>query len=218
MPWENLKLTAFILLWIFLISFTAFLLIFFQPKNCFIRFLKSSEILQVPAMILAPLAVLGWYLLTKNNLVFSVSFFASTFSMFLDCFVPALVLLFASGLMGLMIKMEITQIDTLMTKPFVLVGRSYGKSSQSQIWRIVFGFVYPSAWLKSLPLVFSELLLIEVIFNAPGLGHIAWLAARSRDSMLLAQSLGLITSLYLFIMASAYISTRRIGRLFKGYA
>lgn len=215
---ETIWPTLMILAWVGCISFASFTAIFLLQGRKGLNLLRSLEQLQLPAMILAPLLVLTWHFLWRQPLSFPVSFFSSWWRLAMGCLPPATVLLFASGFLPLMIRMELRELADARSKPFFTVARAFGKRPGPQIWSIVVGSAYANAWLRSLPLLFSELLMVEVIFNAPGLGQAAWQAAKGRDGAGLLSAIGLMIAVYGAVMTAALMVSRRTGRRMQGYA
>lgn len=212
---SRIVFSFFILLWLLIISFGTFLLVFYQAHRW--RAQNYLESLQLPAMILGPLLIVTVYHLVQENLILPVSFLASNLELLLRCLAPALVLALASGLLGGIINSGLHECQVMRTKPFYLATRAYGKNPKRAIFPTVLALSFTHTWIKCLPLIFGEMLLVEVIFQAPGLGQLAWIAARTRDYATLWACLGLTSVLYLSFLGVGYWHHRSIGRRLKGY-
>jgi ABC-type dipeptide/oligopeptide/nickel transport system permease component len=215
MELSRILYSFFILLWLLVISFSAFLVVFYNSHRW--RTQAYIESLQLPAMILGPLLIVSVYLVVQENLILPVSFLTSDGEMFLRCLAPAVVLAFASGLLGGIINSGIHECQVMAAKPFNLAARAYGKNPRKALFPTVFALSFTHTWIKCLPLIFGEMLLVEVIFQAPGLGQLAWISARSRDYATLWACLGVTSLLYLSFLGTGFWHHQKIGRRLKGY-
>ena len=68
-----------------------------------------------------------------------------------------------------------------------------------------------------LPLVFSELVIIESIFNAPGLGFWSWEYAKTRDIGSAAKSIAVLFIAYGLINLAIYFANKNLGKKLTGY-
>ena len=76
---------------------------------------------------------------------------------------------------------------------------------------------YCSASLAALPWLFGEIIVVEAVFNAPGLGLGAWRAAKARDYGVVGESLGWLIILFTVFYGLNVLWSRNIGKKLKGY-
>lgn len=182
-----------------------------------------SQVLQkpgtiVPTLVVAPVLIFGFYKLFAINLLFPVHYLASWDVILLSAVVPALVLVVASGL-GKSVWLNIAiEYEVWVNKTFFLVSKSYGISKHRSLGRLVVIKSIGQALAQSLPWLFGELIVVEAIFNAPGLALDAWHKARMRDIPALIENIVWLVGIYLvFIFAISYLS-RWVGRKLESYS
>jgi ABC-type dipeptide/oligopeptide/nickel transport system permease component len=170
-----------------------------------------------PGLVIAPVFLVLAHELLGLDLLFPIFLLTSTKKLFFAAFVPGVVLLLASGL-GL-VSWNLTRHEYFYwrTKKFLTTAVAYGKNPDRQLLPLILTKSLSAAWIQCMPWIFGELLLVEVIFNAPGLGLDAWRLARVRDLWgLLSPLLG--TGLLFTLSAIlSYGSSRWIGRRLEGY-
>ena len=209
-----LKLTFIIALWLVVFSVIwAFVCFRIRPRMDISR---SSMLL--PSLVLCPLVIYLAMLAFDSNLIFPPIMLASTGDLLAFSIVPALVLGCASGLFAQISSLTRSQIDFWHDKPFVQFALATGRNADSEIRKLVVATVLGDAFLRCLPLLFGELFLIEIFFNAPGIGHDLWHAARTRDY----RSVGEYFTLLFFLYGCAYLGLIRIkamiGARLESYA
>ena len=210
--------TTLILFWSFvlsgLVSFVFYSLLVRFPK---IRSasLKVSTVL--PALVLAPVLIVAAYSLFGWNLIFPVSAFSSVDDFFLVSLAPALVLVVAGGWLTQLCRNLSQEYEYWRTKSFALVSRFYGRSEGKSLRRVVISKSYCSTVASCLPWVFGEIIVVESLFNAPGLGLDAWTAAKVRDFPRLVEALFWLLALYGVFALLNSVWSRRIGKKLGGY-
>ncbi len=211
--------TTLILLWCLLISLLwSFAVYYWESRR------KSAPKEGVPGKVLLPALVLAPACLTLGfrffglNLLFPLHFFASLPRIAAAALVPALVLLLASGLMGNIARSIRFEYAHWSQKVFATVAKSLGGSIPSSIKRLVLLKAISQAWSQSLPWMFGELIVVEAIFNAPGLGLDAWHLAQVRDASGLTQAILWLVGLYGFCVFLTALISNWIGKKLEGYA
>jgi ABC-type dipeptide/oligopeptide/nickel transport system permease component len=177
----------------------------------------GSRVAIIPALVLAPLIVAAAYKIFGLNLLFPVHFFASFSSLCAAAFVPAVVLVLASGLFGTMKRMINYEYDYWQSKTFALVTASLGLSVSRSLGRLVIWKSLATAWSRCLPWLFGELIVVEAVFNAPGLGLFSWHMARTQDFGGLAGAIMWLALLYGLCVAGSAMINGWIGKRLESY-
>lgn len=170
----------------------------------------------VPALVAAPLAVvLGFRL--GVSLLYPVVLFADAGALVRAALPPALVLVLASGLGGSLARQVARETRHWRAKPFALSALATGQSPARLLRRLVLVKALAGAWSRCLPWLFGELVVVEAVFNAPGLGLDAWHAARVQDLAGLAVTVAQLAALYAVCVGAAALTQRRLGRRLESY-
>ena len=171
----------------------------------------------VPALVVGPVALVGAFHLAGINLLFPVRFFVDFMRLAAAAVAPAAVLVISSGLGGHLLRQVAREHTHWRGRPFVLMAQALGQSSNSALRRLVLVKSLCGAWNQCLPWLFGELVIVECIFNAPGLGLDAWHAARIRDFGGLAEAMIWLAGLYLVAAAVQAWTSAWIGRRLETY-
>ena len=171
----------------------------------------------VPALVLAPLALVAGFRLFGINLLFPLHFFASPWTLLGAALVPALVLVTASGLLSSLAQSIRQEYGYWQAKTFTLMAMAVGKPVPSSLRRLVLLKALTRAWSQSLPWLFGELIVVEAVFNAPGLGLDAWHRARTRDVVGLLEVAWWLAGLYALCVLLAAGANRWIGKRLASY-
>jgi hypothetical protein len=228
--------TALILLWAFFFSLLWAVAVYFwvtrpQIKNTWSRgdaLTKSSHKpkdgpsisanIISPALLVAPLVLIFAHDLLGLNLLFPVHLTAEFHQVLFAAMMPALVLLVACGLLGQVFRQIPKAYEDWSRKTFVTMTKSFGGSPRLALRRIVIGGVLSRAWSQSLPWFFGELIVVECVFNAPGLGLDAWHQARLRYWASLLESLGWLAWLYGTAVVVSALFAKWLGKRLESYS
>lgn len=219
---EHLPTTLTILCWCSLISLVI-VAIAYQvaiSRRMHTRNHKNTNLAGIallPALVIAPLAValaFDWFHL---DLIFPVEMLSTRLRLTLAALAPSVVLVLASGLAPTLVRTVNDRFHHWMNQPFARVALAYGQLPQKALRRVVVFEALAAAWTASLPWIFSELIIVEAIFNAPGLGLAAWQAARQQETAALIQALFGLCCSYGALAIISRIFNRRLGRLLESY-
>ena len=152
------------------------------------------------------------------NLLFPLHFFASFGQLVIAALVPAVVLLMASGLLGNIHRSINYEYEYWSNKMFAVVAKSVGGSIPKNLKRLVLIKAIAQSWSQSLPWLFGELIVVEAVFNAPGLGLDAWNLAQIRNMEGLFEVILWLVLLYGLCSFITALVNRWIGRKLTGYA
>lgn len=177
-----------------------------------------GQTLVVPALVAGPVLVVVAYKFLAVNLHVPIGFFATPIEMLLATAAPALVLVLASGLWTHVGRGVTREFEHWRAKPFATAGLAFGQTPRTALRRVVLATSLTRAFGDCLPWLFGELVIVETVFGAPGLGLDAWHLARTRDLEGLAYALCGLSALYLVAALSASLAQRWIGRRLESYA
>ncbi len=210
--------SLFILFWCcFLSIFLAyFFLSFTLKKRFYFFFLFLKEFLNIPSLVLAPLLISLGYLFFKQNLICPVMIKGNS-SLLLYSFFPSLVLAISSGLLQVLLQNISHETNFWQKKPFFIVEKAMGIASYRRLNKIILLKSISDSWYKSLPWIFSELMIIESMFNIPGLGLALWNTMKERQ--LFHAFLLFLSMLGLFLLCHAIVRFihQWIGRKLESY-
>lgn len=172
----------------------------------------------LPALVVGPVALVAAFRVAGINLLFPVHFFTSTFELVAAALVPAVVLLLASGMASTLRRAIATEYGVWSAKTFARVALAVGRSPHGVLRRLVIIKAMTEAWTQCLPWLFGELIIVETVFNAPGLGLDAWHLARTRDFGGLFEVIAWLAALYVVCVAVTALVNRWLGKRLESYA
>lgn len=220
---KYLQTTILIIGWCFVLSlFWAYLHYFiktktFNPKRAREITLKRNSSLVIPSLILAPLFIALFYGLFRINLLFPIHFFSTFSSIILYGFMPAFIALLASGLLVSIATKIGREYCYWQSRPFTLVAKAYGKKSHKFLRKLIIIKTLAESWAQCLPWLFGELIVIECLFNAPGLGLDAWHLAKTRNISGLLEITIWLAAIYGMLIVICSTINKWIGRRLDGY-
>jgi len=171
----------------------------------------------IPSLLLAPPLIVLSYKFFGVNLIYPVHLYAGFYEIFNSAWAPAVVLLLASGLFSGIKSSIVTEMQYWRSKPFYLFSTSMGMSADSALRKIVLLRVLSQSWLRSLPWFFGEVIVIEAMFNAPGLAYEAWNLAKIRDFYGLAEAMASIVLVYAICLVMFSLVNRWLGEKLASY-
>lgn len=217
--------TNLIIIWCMVLSFIWALFCYLRAS----RYSGSGDILAaqrvpdkrqlfLPALVIGPVVIFCCYHVFAINLLFPIHIFASFGNLVLKSAVPAVVLIIASGLVSSLSHSIRQEYQVWSVKSFCIVTRAYGGSKRRALARLVLLKSMIKAWSQCLPWLFGELVVVECVFNAPGLGQDAWHMARIRDPLGLFAAILLLIIIYGAITVFLRVFSAYLGKRLTGYA
>jgi len=183
----------------------------------YLKYFSPAKIISLPALVLAPIVLIAGKIIFQVNLIFPMQIGSSPLQLFVSLLVPSLVLLVCSGL-GQGIYLHMSQLwDIWSEKQCALVSRSLGLSVTKQFRPLILFYGSLKAWSQALPWLFGELIVIECMFNAPGVGYALWNSAKQRDVLGLWTNLSLILATYIVFYSLNRIAGGWLGRRLENY-
>lgn len=171
----------------------------------------------LPSLVLAPvMLVLGFHLFGVN-LLFPSAFDADFKATLSAAAAPAIALVITSGLARSLWRNVAVQYLHWQRQPFATARLAVGGSRESAVRRLVITKSFLVAWAQCLPWLYGELIVVEAVFNAPGLGLSAWNAARQRDHLGLVTAVAGLILLYALAVGMATGASRWLGRRLESY-
>jgi ABC-type dipeptide/oligopeptide/nickel transport system permease component len=212
--------TTLILIWCFLISIVWSWFVFFwisrKPGYQYKGSGHPAPLL--PVLVLGPVALVVFYKVFRINLLFPIHMFSSFITLVAAAFVPAFILVLASGLSGLIRRYVCREYSHWQQAQFSTVHKAFGRDVTRSLRRLVLVKAFTGAWAQALPWLFGELVIIECIFNAPGLGLDAWNMAKIRDMSALGEAVFGLMVLYGVCVGICGLVSGWIGRRLESYS
>ena len=179
--------------------------------------LKAKPLPILPVLLLGPLALMFAFGILGVNLLFPVHMTATLLDLWFASIAPALVLFIASGAASRIWTETDANYHTWRERRFVVVARAMGISVSSTVFRVVLQKSVLNVSLATLPWFFSELIIAEAMFNAPGIGLRIWDGAKSRMFADVVTNLSLLAILYGLCAFLGTVLHRKIGQRLEGY-
>ena len=194
---ENVSVTFMILFWAILASILFSLLCYKMQKEQKVeKAAKPASGFAAPSLVLAPLLLIICYQNFKLNLIFPPALLTSPSVIFLFCLAPASILFFASGLFFRIKNLVFIEYHHYSRQHFSQVARCFGLNPKKKLKKLILLKALTGSWAQSLPFFFGELIVVEAVFNAPGLGQNIFALARTRQHEALFSYLLLLILLY----------------------
>ncbi|MFW7380118.1 MAG: ABC transporter permease subunit [Oligoflexus sp.] len=215
---KYLETTCVIIAWCALIGLLAAISSFIslhlrQGRLGYLRLFISQQ----PALIFGALLIFLAYHWWEWVLFFPVHLLSQRSEILLKALAPALVLLVASGfLRNLVLTMKV-EYEHWSQQSFLLTAQSYGIRPWRWLAKVVILRSLIVSWGQSLPWLFGELIIVESIFNAPGLGLDIWFQAKQRDLTAMGTSVLILAVVYACCSALQHQLHSWLGRRLEGY-
>ncbi|MBN2369277.1 MAG: ABC transporter permease [Vicinamibacteria bacterium] len=148
------------------------------------------------------LGYLAIYIATTRFKVFPVMMGVSDTSTWSYFWVPVVVLGLGNGTVSEVTRYLRTHLSTVLAEDYIRTARAKGAVLLKHLYKD--GFVMPltSLLANKIPYVLSGAIVVEQVFNWPGMGRLAWQAASDRDYPIL---LGVVLVSALFVRAAHVI-------------
>ena len=173
--------------------------------------------LALPSLVLGPLVLIVFYQVLNINLIYPVQMITSNSTLFLSGLVPSIVLLIASGFIQRLKSNLINDYNYWSNQPFIMVTRSMGLNPKPKLAVLVMSKSFLDTWNQSLPWLIGEILIVELVFNAPGLFQGLWRSAR--ENRLDTMFLYLIQIVIVYLLLNLIITKmqQKLGELLINY-
>lgn len=171
----------------------------------------------LPALVVAPLGLAAAFKMLGWNLLFPVHFFADWATLAQAALAPAVVLVVSSGLAGSLWRLTHREYAHWRGKTFALMATATGQRPEAALRRLVLAKSLCTSWSQCLPWLFGELIIVEAVFNAPGLGLDAWQLAKVRDLAGLGEAILWLAGLYAVAISLTAAVNLWLGRRLESY-
>lgn len=171
----------------------------------------------VPTIILFPLISTLCFIIFHQTLLFPSLLLASGLELVTASLIPSLMLLVGSGILSQLWYSLSEGVERMKSKCFFTFGRSLGFSTRSILIKPVMFEAFIGSWTRSLPFVFGELVVVEALFNIPGLGSLLWRSCLERDFIVGGFALCTFLIMYFAAVVAGKIMDGWIGRKFESY-
>ena len=206
-----------ILLWAAFFSLIWAVFIYLLPTKKAGLASYSEQNFIIPTLLFAPFLVYFFHAFFDLNLIFPVAILSSPEKIAVSSLVPSGVLCVASGLI-FNITIDVRRLKLKFRESiFSKLTLALGLSVEKRLFKLVVLKALIDSWVTSLPWIFGELLIIEALFNAPGLGLDIWHMARMRDIHGFLQGIVWLLGSYFTLSSIAWICSRKLGRKLEGY-
>lgn len=210
-------ISSLTLIWTFFLSFLLASLIFLILTE-FQNVKLKIGLPMIPAIILVPLLNMLFLFIFKSSFLFPSLLTANFMDLFIAALIPSFVLLVSGGLWFQLYVASIKGIDRLTTMPFYIFGKSLGLTPRRIVFRPLMLDVFFSTWLRCLPWLFCEIVVVEALFNVPGVGSLIWRAFLERNVALGSLALLIFISFYLCLSFVVKVIVIQVGRKFESYS
>jgi len=226
---SELQTTLFIIFWYAIYLVASCLLSFYflmsrpaasaasnKPWQFNLYFLQQT--LKLPALLWLPLVISLGFLWFRINLIFPIGFDTSLTEVWLRTTVPAAILFLSTGTMQKSISKVSEELRTWSATRFFTFARSVGFSRTKTLRRLILSRAILSSASYGLPWFFTELIVVECLLNVPGLGSLAWQAARLRNFNDLEIILALLMVIFGALSGGNAWLDYKLGKKLESYA
>lgn len=209
--------TTMILIWSVLLSVAWALFVYILPqKREDVEESKARQFI-MPTLMFAPLLLFLFHKFLDVNLIFPVATLSSLSKIAMSSFMPAIVLCIATGLFY-NIAIDVNRLKRRFREAsFSKLTMALGLNLEKRLCKLVVSKSLIDSWVSSLPWIFGEILIIEALFNAPGLGLDIWHMARMRDLEGFLVGVFWLLSIYFAISFVASRFSKKLGEKLEGY-
>jgi ABC-type dipeptide/oligopeptide/nickel transport system permease component len=165
-------------------------------------------LIQLPTLPVAAMLMVAAYQGLGLDVIFPVHLLSQPGDLVWRAILPAGLLLLASGFYQTFFKTFVEESRFWAGQPFLKTLEACGIPGHGQVQRVVLWRSLSLAWAQALPWLFAELMIVEKLFNAPGLGLDLWTQATRRDFSGLSVTLTYLIALFML----AHLSQRRLNR------
>lgn len=218
------KTTFLILLYAIILSFVWAMLVFqiicFKNKDLMhIKHVSNTNYyFLMPSLVYATLLIIFTYKFLGINLIFPILFKINITLLLLKSIIPAIILLLSNGILFKIYYLIHYEFYFWKPKPFVITLKTLGFSYQRILFTLVLIQSFIKSWTQSLLWLFCELVIIEALFNAPGLGLNLIHTAKTRDISAFFINLSYLLLLYMTLFLGSFSINYWIGKKLKTYA
>lgn len=217
---DSYVLSSLLFLWLILFSglgaVATFVLCVYCPSMAK-SISRGVEALFVPGLVLASMLLLLGQFLFRYDMTFPVGFGSSLWTQIFSLMGPAFTLFVCSGLMKAVVQNCIMLHEYWIHKPCAVFIRSLGLSVNSQLAPVIILQSFTRSWSQSISWVFGEILIVESIFNVPGIGYTIWTFAKERQISELWNSLWILLVIYLGVCLVNYVMGAWLGKKLESY-
>ena len=195
--------SGFILLWLILMSLIWLELSLHWPLSRMPTDQVQTRTPQLPILLMAPMVMVLFQKAFNVSIIYPIVLNSSLLQLWILAAIPAALLLYASGLLASIHDISAQERIYWSRQCFNRTAQAIGLNQARRFNQLIRMRTLTQAWERCLPWMFGELLLVECLLNAPGMGLQIWRLARQRefDSLwpLMLQLIGVYIVLFLVI-------------------
>ena len=214
---QYFQTTTMILAWSIGLSFCWAVAVFLLPARFSPRKKTINRQIILPTLLFAPIVLFLFHKYLNINLIFPVVSISNIESILLATLAPSVVLCFATGLF-FSITLEVRTLkETFYASNFATFYKALGLSLKRKMFKLILSKSMIDCWKVSLPWIFGEIIIVEALFNAHGLGLEIWHAARMRDLENFSVNIAWLMTMYVVLGAVASFLSKRMGERLSDY-
>jgi ABC-type dipeptide/oligopeptide/nickel transport system permease component len=220
----HIMTTGYILTWAFLLSVIWCIGVFYIRRNRLRQspfFLRGDSgkafYLPLPVLIVAPPLIWGIHFLFDFSVIYPPVMLLDGSELFLRAFPCAAVLLLGSGLISTIYYTADHELAFWLEKDFIKHRDAMGLNSHKVLRWIVCRRLFLNSWAACLPWFFSELILVEVLFAAPGMGLELWNAMKFQEYSRAWEVALCLLGIYLVMYGANHQAQTSLGKKMRGY-
>ncbi|SMF69548.1 hypothetical protein [Pseudobacteriovorax antillogorgiicola] len=173
--------------------------------------------LQLPSLVLAPIMLMVGFSWLDENLIFPLTLDLPSYELMLYLLPPSFALLCCSGFIATVLSNLEESSKIWLQRSCSLMAQSLGLDPNVQLRGVLFWEISLKTWAQSLPWIFGELLVIECVFNAPGLGYQIWSGGREQNWEQVGVGLGILLMMFLVARLGQRVLGGLIGKRLEQY-
>lgn len=186
-------------------------LYFFSPKS------PGAKPFMFPALITIPLSIYIFYQVFEISLIFPVFLKSDFTDIFMHALVPSLLLGIASGFFSQLKSQTHAKVEIARNSCFMRMVKGYGKSKFKQLFPLVVPPVFIEAFSSSIIILAGELIVVEALFNIPGLATLFWKYSKTQHYSGIFEILFVVALLATVPMIAKSIYHKKISQRFEAW-
>ncbi len=177
-----------------------------------------DSFLPLPVMLFAPMVIYLAQNYFHIPVIYPVVMTSSVMQLLIFAILPGLLLLYGSGLAHALRSTLYLERSYWSQQDFNRTAQSIGLPQARRLPFLIRLRSLAMAYERCLPWLFGELILLECLLNAPGLGLQIWRLARQQEFTGLWLAMSQLLILYVALYLMIYLVKQWIGEKLDGYA
>lgn len=172
----------------------------------------------LPAIVTIPVLTIAIFRICGKDIHYPITLLTTShWDRITYALLPGFVLAISSGLLRRISLESAHMMHTWQTKSFCSFFAGNGIAAIPLLRTLAYRYALAKSWQLQLPLLFTELVIVECLFNAPGLGYELWQGVLKHNFAAVSLVLMYFLVLYALAYGSSFWISRQLALKLKGY-